>query len=58
LIKGKKYIATIYADADNADVNGNPEAYKITKQTVDAGSILHLVLAKGGGVAVSFAMVK
>lgn len=58
LDKGKKYIATIYADADNADVNGNPEAYKITKQTVDAGSSLHLVLANGGGVAVSFVMVK
>lgn len=58
LDKGKKYIATIYADADNADVNGNPEAYKITKQTVDAGSSLHLVLANGGGVAVSFMMVK
>jgi hypothetical protein len=58
LDKGKKYIATIYADADNADVNGNPEAYKITKQTVDAGSNLHLVLANGGGVAVSFMVVK
>lgn len=53
LDKGKKYIATIYADADNADVNGNPEAYKISKQTVDANSVLHLVLANGGGAAVS-----
>ncbi|MES2328261.1 MAG: glycoside hydrolase family 97 protein [Bacteroidota bacterium] len=58
LDKGKKYIATMYADADNADVNGNPEAYKITKQTVDANSSLHMVLANGGGVAVSFTVVK
>lgn len=58
LDKGKKYIATIYADASNADVNGNPEAYQITKQTVDANSRLHLVLANGGGAAVSLMEIK
>ncbi len=58
LDKGKKYTATIYADAANADVNGNPEAYAITKQTVDTNSSLHLVLANGGGAAVSFVVVK
>jgi len=58
LDKGKKYLATIYADAADADVQKNPEAYKITKQTVDAASSLHLVLANGGGAAVSFMVVK
>ncbi len=58
LDKGKKYTAIIYADASDADFQKNPEAYKITKQTVDANSSLHLVLANGGGVAVSFVAVK
>jgi len=58
LDKGKKYLATIYADAADADVQKNPEAYKITKQTVDAASTLNLVLANGGGAAVSFMLVK
>jgi len=58
LDKGKKYLAIMYADAADADVQKNPEAYKITKQTVDAGSTLHLVLANGGGAAVSFMVVK
>jgi hypothetical protein len=58
LDKEKKYTAIIYADATDADFQKNPEAYKITKQTVDANSSLHLVLANGGGVAVSFVPVK
>ena len=53
LDKGKKYTATIYADADNADWKLNPEAYKITQQTVTAKSIMKLKLAKGGGTAIS-----
>jgi hypothetical protein len=58
LDKGKKYTATIYADGSDADFQKNPEAYRITKQTVDANSRLHFVLANGGGVAVSFVPVK
>jgi hypothetical protein len=58
LDKDKKYMATIYADAANADVNGNPEAYQITRQTVDATSTLHLTLANGGGAAVSLIPIK
>jgi hypothetical protein len=58
LDKGKKYMAIIYADATNADYLKNPEAYQITKQIVDAGSSLHLVLANGGGAAVSIVPVK
>ncbi len=53
LDKGKKYVATIYADADNADWKENPEAYKITKYLVDAGTKLKLKLANGGGAAIS-----
>jgi hypothetical protein len=55
---GKKYIATIYADADDADYEKNPAAYKITKQVVDNKTILSLKLARGGGCAVSIVPVK
>lgn len=53
LSPGKKYIATIYRDADNASWNKNPEAYVIEKFTVDANTVLQLKLAPGGGAAVS-----
>jgi hypothetical protein len=53
LDKGKKYVATIYADADNADWKENPEAYQIKKYLVDANTKLNLKLAKGGGAAIS-----
>jgi len=53
LDKGKKYLATIYADADNADWKNNPEAYKIEKFMVDSATRLQLKLAHGGGVAIS-----
>lgn len=53
LDKGKKYVATIYADAANADWQQNPEAYQINKYIVDANTKLNLKLAKGGGAAVS-----
>jgi len=53
LNKGTKYIATIYADAANADWKTNPEAYKITNYIVDAGTKLKLKLAPGGGAAIS-----
>ncbi|MBS1512156.1 MAG: glycoside hydrolase family 97 protein [Bacteroidetes bacterium] len=55
---GKKYTATIYADAADADYEKNPEAYKITKQTVDSKTVLSLQLARGGGCAVSIVPVK
>lgn len=54
LDSGKKYIATIYADATDADYQKKPEAYQITKQTVTADMTIHLVLVNGGGAAVSF----
>ena len=54
----KKYTAIIYADADDADYQKNPAAYKITKQVVDSKTILNLKLAPGGGCAVSIMPVK
>jgi glucan 1,4-alpha-glucosidase len=53
LEKGKKYVATIYKDAENADWKSNPEAYKIEKLVVDNSTTLKLNLAKGGGAAIS-----
>lgn len=53
LNKSKKYIATIYADGDNADWKKNPEVYKVEKFIVDNTTTLKIVLANGGGVAIS-----
>jgi len=53
LDKGKKYNATIYEDAPDADWKNNPEAYIIKHMIVDASTILNIPLAPGGGVAVS-----
>jgi len=58
LDNNKKYNAIIYADADDADYQKNPAAYKITKQVVDSKTVLNLKLAPGGGCAVSFMPVK
>ena len=52
LDKNKKYEATIYADAKNADWQTNPKAYTITKQKVNAKTKLKLTAAKGGGYAI------
>ena len=53
LTPGKKYTATIYADAKNADYQNNPQAYTIKKQTVTSKSVLKLKAARGGGYAIS-----
>ncbi|GAO41427.1 glycoside hydrolase family 97 protein [Flavihumibacter petaseus] len=53
LPKGQKFQAVIYGDAANADWKDNPEAYVITRQAVDSKTKLKLVLAKGGGAAVT-----
>lgn len=53
LERGKKYEATIYADAKNAHYKTNPQAYKITKKTVTAKSKLKLTSAPAGGFAIS-----
>jgi glucan 1,4-alpha-glucosidase len=53
LDKNKKYNATIYADASDADWKTNPEAYTIKKMVVNSTTHLLLKLAPGGGAAVS-----
>ncbi len=55
---GKKYEATIYADADDADYKKNPQAYKIYKQTVTSEDTLSMTMAAGGGFAISFTELK
>ncbi|MGY6649083.1 glycoside hydrolase family 97 protein [Wenyingzhuangia sp. IMCC45574] len=53
LDKGKKYIATIYADGKDAHYKTNSQSYKITKKTVTSKSSLKLTSAIGGGYAIS-----
>ena len=53
LDSGKRYVATLYADAPDADYETNPEAYRITRGTVDAQSRLTVRMARGGGFALS-----
>ncbi|WP_046287285.1 glycoside hydrolase family 97 protein [Zobellia galactanivorans] len=53
LEKGKKYTATIYADASDAHYKTNPQAYKISTKTVTYRSFLKLRSASGGGYAIS-----
>jgi hypothetical protein len=50
---GKKYQATIYKDAPDADWQRKPEAYVIEKVMVNSKSKLVVKLAAGGGAAVS-----
>ncbi|MEB3035403.1 glycoside hydrolase family 97 protein [Capnocytophaga ochracea] len=52
LDKGKKYEATIYADAKDANWKTNPKAYTITKQKVNTKTKLKLTAAQGGGYAI------
>ena len=53
LDKGRKYEATIYADAKGASYDKNPKAYVITKRMVKRGDTLKFTEAPGGGFAVS-----
>ena len=50
---GKKYIATIYADAKDASWDKNPQAYTITQKNLTNKSKLKLHAASGGGYAIS-----
>ena len=58
LEKGKKYEATIYADAKDADYKTNPQGYTIAKQQVTNKSKLKLTSAAGGGYAISIVEIK
>jgi hypothetical protein len=53
LEKGKKYTATIYADAKDAHYKTNPQAYTIKKVAVTNKSKLSQLSAPGGGYAIS-----
>ncbi|MEG0039312.1 MAG: glycoside hydrolase family 97 C-terminal domain-containing protein, partial [Bacteroides sp.] len=54
LEKGKRYKAVIYADGKDADWKTNPTSYQIKERMVTANDSLSIVMAKGGGQAVSF----
>ncbi len=58
LIPGKKYEATIYADAKDAHWETNPQAYTITHKKVTNKSKLKLTAAVGGGYAISIKEIK
>ena len=55
---GTKYEATIYADADDAAIAVNPNAYKVIKKRVDRKSHLELGSVAGGGFVVSLKPLK
>ena len=58
LTPGKKYEATIYADAKDAHWETNPQAYTITHKKVTNKSKLKLSAAVGGGYAISIKEIK
>ncbi len=51
---GKVYVATIYADAPDADCRTNAQAYTVREVRCTAGSRLRQTAVAGGGYAVSF----
>ena len=53
LDEGKEYVATVYADAKDADYATNPEAYVIYSGKVTAKSVTEIAMARGGGFAIS-----
>ncbi|MDI1256126.1 MAG: glycoside hydrolase family 97 protein [Flavobacterium sp.] len=58
LPKGQKFKAIIYEDGKDADWQKNPKSYKIRSVEVNSKSKINLVLAPGGGTAISFEPVK
>ncbi len=53
LTPGKKYMATIYADAKDTHYKTNPQAYVIKKSMVTSKTVMKLTAAPGGGYAIS-----
>ena len=51
---GRTYDATIYADGEDADWQDNPTSYRIDRRQVTAADTLTVVMARGGGQAVTF----
>ena len=58
LEKGKKYMATLYADAKDAHYKTKPQAYTITQMKVTNKSKLTQRSAPGGGYAISIIEIK
>lgn len=58
LDKGKKYMATIYADTKEAHYKTNPQAYSIRKIAVTNKSKISQLSAAGGGYAISIVEIK
>lgn len=54
LEKGKKYMADIYADAEDSHWKTNPCAYRIMHKEVCSEDSLEIVMAPGGGQAIVF----
>lgn len=50
---GRKYVATVYVDAKDADYEKNPEKYVITKGLVTSKDAVKMYMARGGGFAIS-----
>ncbi len=53
LPEGAKYLATVYADQEDAHYRNNPKAYQIKKYVVTNKSKVELYCAPGGGYAIS-----
>ena len=53
LDKGRKYEATIYTDAPDADYRTNPKAYRVERRMVTSATKLSLTAVAGGGYAIS-----
>jgi hypothetical protein len=49
----RQYVATVYADASDANWQSNPMKYQISSSLVNEQTRLNLALAPGGGAAVS-----
>ncbi|RPE00172.1 glycoside hydrolase family 97 protein [Aureibaculum marinum] len=58
LEKGKKYIATIYADAKDAHYKTNSQAYTIKTKRITSKSKLSQLSVPGGGYAISIKQIK
>ncbi len=50
---GKEYVATLYADAKDADYEKNPTAYQIKKGIVTGKTKMSIKLARSGGFGLS-----
>lgn len=50
---GRQYVATLYADAEDADFEKNATAYRIRKDIVTNKSKMNVKLARSGGFALS-----